>query len=126
MRRVTLIASLLLAQGAMAQQTGIERRDLQKIEGPAPGFTTESFLVTVVPKAVVSRHTHSGVEMGYVISGAGTLSVAGQSVRTVKSGDSWAIPADVPHELSNTGQEPERIVATFVVRDGKPLASPAR
>lgn len=110
---------------AMAQQSDITRTPLQSIDFPGNGYVTESVLVTIAPRGVVGRHTHPGVEMGYLASGTGTLSIDGQAERLLKVGDSWAIPEGVAHGLRNTGDQPEQIVATYVVEKGKALATAA-
>jgi len=129
MRSILITSTALLTVfcltfvGAIAQQSGIKRTDLQTIDFPGPDYVTESFLVTIAPQADVKRHTHPGVEMGYLISGRGTLSIEGNPERTVKAGDSWAIPAGTPHALRNAGNQPEQIVVTYVVKKNEPLAS---
>jgi quercetin dioxygenase-like cupin family protein len=108
-----MIAALGLSPSlAWAQTSPITRTELQKIEALHAGHRVESYLVTVAPHGLVARHTHPGVEIGYLISGGSTLSVQGQPERTVKSGDSWAIPTGIPHFLLNTGDRPEQLVVT--------------
>jgi quercetin dioxygenase-like cupin family protein len=115
----------LTASAGWAQTTTITRTALQKIEAPDPSHTVESYLVTIAPHAVVPRHTHPGVEIGYLVSGGGTMSVAGEPERTIKTGDSWAIPAGKPHTFQNTGNQPETLVVTYVLEKGQPLSTPA-
>jgi len=127
--RLVVAASVALASTltapAYAGQAPITRTTLQSVELPPTGYTIETMSITVAPHATVARHLHPGVEMGYVLSGTGTISIAGEPQRTVKAGDSWAIPEGTPHALANTGDQPEQIVATFVVKKGAPLSSPA-
>ncbi len=106
-----------------AQTSPITRTQLQKIEAPDPGHSVESYLVTIAPQAFVGRHTHPGVEVGYLVSGSGTLTVDGAPERTLQPGDSWAIPAGTPHSLHNSGDQPEKLVVTYVLEKGKPLTS---
>jgi quercetin dioxygenase-like cupin family protein len=130
--RVTLAAcigllatSCLIVPGVWAQQGGITRTALKKIEFPGSQYVTESFVVTVAPQASIPRHTHPGVEMGYLVSGEGTLSVEGEAERTIKAGDSWAIPSGKPHSAHNTGNQPMQLIATYVAEKDKPLSTPA-
>ncbi|MDP4027260.1 cupin domain-containing protein [Methylobacterium sp. NEAU 140] len=109
---------------AAAQQAGATRTELQALSYPDPGHRAATYLVTVPPQGTIPRHTHPGVEMGYLVAGEGILSVQGQPDRAVKAGDSWAIPAGTPHALK-TGDGQTRAVVTFVTEAGKPLASPA-
>jgi quercetin dioxygenase-like cupin family protein len=120
-----VVGMLSGSPAVMAQQQAITRTSLQSIDFPGNGYITESVWVTIAPRGVVARHTHPGVEMGYLASGEGTLSIDGQPVRVLKVGDSWAIPEGVAHGLSNTGDQPEQIVATYVVEKGKALATAA-
>ena len=128
-RGVSLIACLV-ATGlglplANAQERAFTRKTLQTVDFPRDNYVTESVFVTIAPGGSVGRHTHPGVEMGYVIAGAGTLSIDGQPVRLIRAGDSFAIPEGVVHALRNTGDQPEQVVSTYVVEKNKPLATPA-
>jgi quercetin dioxygenase-like cupin family protein len=117
--RCLMAVGILVAAGvpaAHAQQTGLTRTPLQQVDFPDK-YATQSFLVTIAPKATVARHTHPGVEMAYVVAGEGILSV--------KAGESWAVPAGKPHGARNTGSKPMKLVATYVVEKDKPLATPA-
>jgi quercetin dioxygenase-like cupin family protein len=122
---VLLASSCLIAPGLWAQQGGVTRTELKKIEFPGSQYVTESILVTVAPQGSIPRHTHPGVEMGYLISGEGTLSIDGEAERTIKTGDSWAIPSGKPHSAHNTGNQPLQLIATYVVEKDKPLGTPA-
>jgi quercetin dioxygenase-like cupin family protein len=125
--RCLMAVGILVAAGvpaAHAQQTGLTRTPLQQVDFPDK-YATQSFLVTIAPKATVARHTHPGVEMAYVVAGEGILSVDGEPDREVKAGDSWAVPAGKPHGARNTGSKPMKLVATYVVEKDKPLATPA-
>ena len=126
--RVGLTAILLCgvaALPALADDAPITRTPLQSAEAPETAHSVQSYLVTVAPRAVVTRHTHPGLEMGYVVSGALTISLAGQPDRLVKPGDSWAFPPGAPHKLVNSGDVPAQLVVTYVVEKDKPLSSPA-
>jgi quercetin dioxygenase-like cupin family protein len=123
---LTAVAFLCLtALHAQAADTPITRTPLQAIEAPETAHSVQSYLVTVAPHAMVPRHTHPGVEPGYIVSGAMTVSLADQPDRVVKSGDSWAFANGAPHSLLNTGDAPAQLVVTYVVEQGKPLSSSA-
>ena len=126
--RVGLTAILWLGLAALpvrADEAPITRTPLQSAEAPETAHSVQSYLVTVAPHAVVARHTHPGVEMGYCVSGSLTVSLAGQADRLVQAGDSWAFPTGVPHKLVNAGDVPAQLVVTYVVEKDKPLSSPA-
>ena len=54
------------------------------------------------------------------------LEVAGQPPRTLNAGEAFFIPAGVVHDGKNTGGGPAKVLATYIVEKGKPVASPAQ
>lgn len=72
----------------------------------------------------IGRHTHPGPESGYIIEGGFTLLVDGEPPRELKAGDSYKIPARTIHD-AKTGAGGAKVLATYVVQKGQPLASPA-
>ena len=123
--RVAAILALIVAASAQAQTPPITRTTLQSIEAPASARSVQSFLVVVAPHATIARHTHPGVEVGYLVTGMATVSVAGQPDRAIAAGGSWAFQAGAPHSFVNTGDTPAELVVTYVVEAAKPLATPA-
>ena len=115
------------AGGAEAQNaatSGLKRTLLKQTDGPAEGYVTIEMRVEIEPDAPIQRHTHPGVESGYVVEGATALSIEGIGELTLKPGDAYQVPTGVPHGGKN-GPAKTIIAATFVVEKGKPLASPA-
>lgn len=114
------LISAAQAQGADA----VKRTPLQKIDFPGDKHTTLLVLVEIAPGGTVARHTHPGIETGYVIEGEGVLSVEGQPDLPLKPGASYLVPPGVPHMAKN-GDKPQKIIAAFAVEKDKPLATPA-
>lgn len=102
----------------------IKRTLLQKFEVPNSNMETVIGIAEIVPNATIGRHTHFGVEAGYVLEGELVLMVAGQPDKTLKAGDSYQIAAGVPHD-GKAGPNGAKAIATYVVEKGKPLATPA-
>jgi quercetin dioxygenase-like cupin family protein len=119
---VGLVASS--GEGEAQGTPGLKRTIIQKTEFPGDKYATILASVEIEPNALVARHTHPGIESGFLTSGGGTLSVKGQADRLVKAGEGYQIPPETPHSLRN-GPEASRIVITWVVEKDKPLASPA-
>lgn len=115
------------ATGVSAQApapSGIKRRILQRIDGPAPGFETLIVEIEVEADFAVARHTHPGIESSYVMAGTSTLLIDGQPPRALQPGDTFQIPVGAPHAVKN-GPTPSKLIGNFIVEKGKPLASPA-
>ena len=123
-KTLLVLAFTGLAVAAFAQQPGIKRTPLQKVEFP-DGFSTVTGIAEIPAGGSAGRHTHPGIEVGYVMEGEGDLIVEGQPDRHVKAGDSWQIAAGVPHDAKVSGDKSLKVLAVYVVDKSKPLATPA-
>ena len=120
------VATAASAQGAPPAATGgVTRKILSQADGPVPGYVTMLVEATIEPGVTVGRHTHPGVESAYVMEGGFELPIQGQETRMLKAGDGFQIPAETPHAGGKPGNAKTRILITYVVEKGKPLASPA-
>ena len=122
-----LVAAGLAAGAARAQEappTPFRRLPQQQEAYPPPNHATHLLVVEVQPGALIPRHTHPGIEMGYMMEGEAELEMEGRPGRRVRAGESYLIPAGVPHALRN-GPAASRVAVTYVVERDKPLASPA-
>jgi len=92
MIKKTLLALSIVAlgpTGAVAQQGGIKRTPLQKAEFP-DGYVTVTGIAEVPAGGSAGRHTHPGIEIGYVLNGEAELIVEGQPDR-----HSWGTPGAI-------------------------------
>lgn len=121
---VTLATVLLGMPAPLSAQDGVKRTILQKSEYPTTHDTTMG-MAEIAPGRSIGRHTHPGVETGYVIEGDGLIMVEGQPDLPVKAGDTYKIAAGVPHDAKPTGDKPIKVLAVWVVERGQPLAKPA-
>ena len=110
---------------AQSATPGLTRKVISQTDGPMPGYTTIIAQVEIEPGAMVARHTHPGIESGYVVEGAIDLPIQGQPTRALKPGDGFQVPAETPHAGGKNGDAKTKIVSTYVVEKGKPLATPA-
>jgi quercetin dioxygenase-like cupin family protein len=108
---------------AAASAQGIKRTPLQDVKFPA-GYHIVTVIAEIGPSQLAGRHTHPGVDTGYVLDGAATLLVEGKPDQELKPGDSYAVPAGIPHDIK-TSDKGLKIMAVYVVEDGKPVATPA-
>jgi quercetin dioxygenase-like cupin family protein len=124
---LTGAAAAVLASAALAQAPAIKRSLLQRVDVTGPE-QKECVLGTaeIGPGGTTGRHIHHGFEVGVVTEGEGELLVDGQAPRKVKAGDSYRIDTRVPHEARGAGGGTLKVVATWVVEKGKPLAEPVK
>jgi quercetin dioxygenase-like cupin family protein len=128
--RVAVVTVLTLAVaggvfGLTAQQAPFKRTVLQQYDLSAPGREAVTAAVEVQPGATVARHTHPGEEVGYVIEGTIVVEQDGKPAATLAAGGAFFIPAGTVHSATNKGPGIARILATYIVEKGKPLATPA-
>jgi quercetin dioxygenase-like cupin family protein len=120
------VATEASAQGAPpAAATGVTRKILSQTDGPVPGYVTLLVEAEIEAGVTVGRHTHPGIESAYVMEGGFELPIEGQATRMLKPGDGFQVPAATPHAGGKPGAAKSRILITYVVEKGKPLASPA-
>jgi quercetin dioxygenase-like cupin family protein len=115
----------LVATGAsLAQAPAVKRTLLQRADA---GGNMEVILgmAEIAPGGATGRHTHFGVETGYVMAGAASLEVEGETPKLLKAGDSYTIAPNKVHDAKAVGEAPAKVLATYVVEKGKPLATPA-
>ena len=111
------------ASVAIAQQTGIKRTPLQKLDFPA-GYHTVTAIAEVPAGGAAGRHTHPGAETGYVLEGELELLIDGQPPMKIKAGESYQIPEGAIHD-AKAGDKPFKVLGVYVVKAGEPLAKPA-
>jgi quercetin dioxygenase-like cupin family protein len=115
------VAAFAFTGGAFAQ--GIKRTPLQKIDFPE-GYTTVTAIAEVPAGGASGRHSHPGIETGYVLEGELELAIDGQPPLKLKAGESYQIPAGVIHD-AKAGDKPFKVLGIYIVDKTKPLAIPA-
>jgi quercetin dioxygenase-like cupin family protein len=118
--------SLGLVAALYAQQPGFTRKMLQDQNLSVSDRHAVQVVAEFVPGGMAGKHTHPGEELGYVMEGTLELQVAGQPPRTLKAGETFFVPAGVVHDGKNVGTGPAKVLATYIVEKGKPVASPAK
>jgi len=121
----TAAAAVVVVVSAVAQQqSAVKRTVLQTVDFP-PGFNVVSAVAEIAPGNCAGRHTHPGVESTYVMDGEILLKVEGKPDQKFKAGDSFQIPVGTAHDACTIPGQAFKVLATYIVEKGKPLASPA-
>jgi quercetin dioxygenase-like cupin family protein len=126
-------SALVLDGTASAQQTvpavagpeSIKRIPLQRFDVPGTPYETVIGIAEIAPNVAIGRHTHPGPESGYVLEGGFELLIDGEAPRMIKAGESYKVPPRVPHD-AKTGAAGAKVIATYVVEKGQPLATPSK
>jgi quercetin dioxygenase-like cupin family protein len=130
---------LALAGVVVAAAIGIAAA--QQAAAPAPGFTRTMLQDQPLsakdrhgvmsrsdfqPGAESGRHMHPGEEFGYVLEGSIELTEDGKAPRRLKAGDYIFVPANTVHNAKNVGTSTLRVLSTYVLETGKPMAIPVK
>lgn len=113
------------APPAVNQTQNIKRTPLQRFDVPGAAYETVIGIAEMGPNVAIGRHTHPGPESGYLIEGSFELLIDGEQPRQLKAGDSYVVPPNTFHD-AKTGASGAKVIVTYVVEKGKPLASPAK
>ena len=125
---VVMVGAVVVAGivvGVSAQQAGFKRTVLQQGDLSVAGREAVTAVAEFQPGATVGRHTHPGEEIAYVLDGTIALEMDGKPKVTLGAGKTFLIPAGTVHNATNTGTGQARVLATYIVEKGKPLATPA-
>lgn len=105
-RPVRLIAA---EERARIDENGIIYEEVVHPNEGDGAHALEAYYLTVPPGGETRRgsYGHAGREFGIIVQGTGELHY-GNSVYTLRQGDSVSFSSDAPHTLANRGEEPLR------------------
>ena len=108
-----------------AQQPTFKRTELQRADLSVPAREAVQAAVEFLPAGTSGRHTHPGEELGYILEGMIRFEMDGQPAVMKKAGDVFMVPPGRVHSATNAGPGMAKVLATYIVEKGKPLATPA-
>jgi quercetin dioxygenase-like cupin family protein len=101
----------------------LKRTELQRSASSIPGREIVQVL-TEIPAGVESGwHQHPGEEVGYILAGTVEMMIHGQPTLTLHTGDPFLMPPRTPHNALDVGPETGRMLSTYIVEVGQPLAT---
>jgi quercetin dioxygenase-like cupin family protein len=101
----------------------LSRIEVQRGPSSIPGREIVQVL-TDIPVGVESGwHTHPGEEVGYILAGTVEMQVEGRPPRRVAAGEGFLIPPRTPHNARDLGPGTGRMLSTYLVEIGEPLAT---
>jgi mannose-6-phosphate isomerase-like protein (cupin superfamily) len=63
------------------------------------------------------------VSGGYILAGTVQMEIEGHPTLTLDAGDPFLIPPRTPHNALDLGPETGRMLSTYIVETGAPIAS---
>jgi quercetin dioxygenase-like cupin family protein len=119
---------MLLAITAVsaAQKPEFRRTEVQRGDLTIPGREVVQAIAEIPAGIAAGRHTHPGEEFGYVLEGTVVVEIDGQPAKTLKAGEAFIIPAGRVHDARNTSKATAKVLATYIIEKGKPVATPVK
>ena len=109
------------AQDELARK--LTRREVQRSPSSIPGREIVQ-VETLIPVGVESGwHVHPGEEVGYIVAGQVEMMVQGRATVVLNPGDGFLIPPRTPHNARDLGPETGRMLSTYLVETGQPIAT---
>ncbi|MFH9863958.1 cupin domain-containing protein [Streptomyces sp. NPDC017202] len=102
---------------------GVTRTLLQENPSPAEGWKTVQTLVEIPRRKESGRHSHPGVEVGYIVRGDVSMEFDDGTTLRLRTGDPFFIPSDTIHNARNIGTVTTMMLSTYVVDETKPLVT---
>jgi quercetin dioxygenase-like cupin family protein len=100
----------------------LRRTEIQRARFSIPSREIVQVL-TEIPAGVESGwHTHPGEEVGFIVEGTVLLEIEGNPARTLQAGDGFLVPPRTRHNARDVGPGTGRMLSTYLVEIGKPLA----
>ena len=101
----------------------LKRTEIQHSASSIPGRDIVQVL-TEIPAGIESGwHTHPGEEVGYIIAGTVRIMIDDRPTLTLRAGDGFLIPPHTPHNALDVGPETGRMLSTYLVEAGQPVAT---
>jgi quercetin dioxygenase-like cupin family protein len=101
----------------------LARREVQRSPLSIPGREIVQ-VETLIPAGVESGwHVHPGEEVGYIVAGQVEMMVQGRATVVLHAGDGFLIPPRTPHNARDLGPETGRMLSTYIVETGQPIAT---
>jgi quercetin dioxygenase-like cupin family protein len=122
----TGLAIIAVTGVCAAQQPQFKRTELQRGDLSTPGHEVVQAIAEIPGGAAAGRHTHPGEEVGFVLEGTVVVEIDGKPAATLNAGQYFLVPAGRIHNATNKGSASAKVLATYIVEKGKPLATPAK
>jgi quercetin dioxygenase-like cupin family protein len=101
----------------------LERRVVQRAPTSIAGREIVQVETRIPPGVESGWHVHPGEEVGYIIAGDVEMKVQGRPTVILHAGDGFLIPPNTPHNARDLGPETGRMLSTYIVEPGQPLAT---
>jgi quercetin dioxygenase-like cupin family protein len=100
----------------------LKRTELQHAASSIPGREIVQTLTEIPPNVESGWHQHPGEEVGYILAGTVRMEIEAQPTLILNTGDAFLIPPRTPHNALDLGPDTGRMLSTYIVESGEPIA----
>ena len=98
------------------------RTEIQHAPSSIDGRDIVQVLTEIPPDVSSGWHHHPGEEVGYIVGGTVRMQRDDGPTQVLATGDGFLIPPGVSHNATDLGPETGRMLSTYIVERGKPIA----
>ena len=113
-------------QPSPVQPAPVKRTIVGKADVPNSNYEAITAIVEIAPGFKAGRHLHPGVVYAQVLEGEFWLAIDDQPEKIYKAGEQLSLPMKAIHNEGAVGSSPLKLVATYVIEKGQPLAQPIK
>ena len=101
----------------------LKRTEIQHASSSIPGRDIVQVLTEIPVDVSSGWHHHPGEEVGYIVAGKVRMERRDRTTQILNAGDGFLIPPGVPHNATDLGPDTGRMLSTYIVETGKPIAT---
>jgi quercetin dioxygenase-like cupin family protein len=101
----------------------LKRTEIQHVSSSIPGRDIVQVLTEIPVDVSSGWHHHPGEEVGYIVAGTVRMEREDRTTQILHAGDGFLIPPGVPHNATDLGPDTGRMLSTYIVEKGQPIAT---
>jgi len=101
----------------------LKRTEVQHVSSSIPGRDIVQVLTEIPVDVSSGWHHHPGEEVGYIVAGKVRMERDDRTTQVLNAGDGFLIPPGVPHNATDLGPDTGRMLSTYIVEKGQPIAT---
>lgn len=101
----------------------LTRTEIQHVSSSIPGRDIVQVLTEIPVDVSSGWHHHPGEEVGYIVGGKVRMEREDAATRILVAGEGFLIPPGVSHNATDLGPETGRMLSTYIVETGQPIAT---
>lgn len=101
----------------------LTRTEIQHVSSSIPGRDIVQVLTEIPVDVSSGWHHHPGEEVGYIVGGRVRMEREDAAPQILSAGEGFLIPPGVSHNATDLGPDTGRMLSTYIVETGQPIAT---